>query len=82
MKASCLILSSSSFLRVIIGDIGRFSPHKIQYEGNKDEPNCLGKQHDFVKPSHCRRVAINSKKFTARWHQDGITVPTKTAEIE
>ena len=28
MKASCLIVSSSSFLRVIIGDIGHFSPHE------------------------------------------------------
>ena len=28
MKASCLIVSSSSFLRVVIGDIGHFSAYE------------------------------------------------------
>ena len=55
---------------------------RIQYEGNKNVPNCLRKATRFVIPSQCRRVAINSKKFTARWHRDGITVSTKTAESE
>ena len=55
---------------------------RIQYEGNKHVSDCLGRQHDFLKPSHCRRDAFNSKKFTARWHQDRITVSSKRAEFE
>ena len=59
-----------------------FFASRILYEGNKNVSDCLGRQHDFLKPSHCRRVAINSKKFTKRWHQDGIRVSTKTVEFE
>ena len=66
MRSSCLIVSSSSFLRVIIGDIGHFSPHDYNTKENKNVPNCLERPHDFVKPSFNRRVAIDSKKFTAR----------------
>ena len=68
-------------LRVTIPDIGHFSPHEYNTKETRTCPIVLGRQHDYLNPSHCRRVAINSKKFTVRWHRDGITASTKTAEL-
>ena len=75
MKVSYLIVSSSSFPRLAIGD-------EYNTKETRRCPTVLRRQHDYVKQSHCRRVAIESKKFTARRHRGGITVSTKTAEFE
>ena len=54
-------------LRVIIGDIELFFfTHEYNTMETRGCPIVVGRQHDYVKPSHCRRVAIESKKFTAR----------------
>ena len=58
VRASCQIVSSSSLLRVIIGAIGHFSPHEDNTKETRSCPIVLGRQHDYVKPSQCRRVAI------------------------
>ena len=68
MKASCLIVLSSSFLRVIISAIGHVLPHESNTKETRRCPIVLGRQQDYVKPSHCRHVAIESRKFTARGH--------------
>ena len=57
VRASCQIVSSS-LLRVIIGAIGHFSPHEDNTKETRSCPIVLGRQHDYVKPSQCRRVAI------------------------
>ena len=58
VRASFQIVSSSSLLRVIIGAIGHFSPHADNTKETRSCPIVLGRQHDCVKPSQGRRVAI------------------------
>ena len=56
--ASWQIVSSSSLLRVIIGAIWPFSPHEDNTMETRSFPIVLARQHDYVKPSQCRRVTI------------------------
>ena len=65
MKASCLIVSSLSFLCVIIGDVGHLSPQEYNTKETRMCPIVLGRQYDYEKSLHCHREAIESKKFTA-----------------
>ena len=58
VRASCQIMSSSSLLCVIIGAIKHFSAHKDNTKESRSCPIVLGRQHDYMKPSQCRRVAI------------------------
>ena len=46
VKASYLIVSSSSFLRVIIDDIRHISPHEYNTKKTRTCPIVLGRQHD------------------------------------
>jgi hypothetical protein len=55
---SALSVSSSSLLRVIIGAIGHFSPHEDHTKETRSCPIVLGRQHDYLKASQCRRVPI------------------------
>ena len=51
VRASCQIVSSLSFLRVIIGAIGHLPSHKDNTKEMRNCPVFLGKQHDYLKPS-------------------------------
>ena len=55
--ASWQIVSSSSLPRVIIGAIWPFSPHEDNTMETRSFPIALARQHDYVKPSQCRRVS-------------------------
>ena len=61
VRASSQIVSSSSLPRVIIGAIVQFSPHEDNTKETRSSPIVLGRQHDYVKPSQCRHVAIVSE---------------------
>ena len=50
-SASCQLVSSSSFHRVIISATGHFSPYEDNTKGTRSCPIVLGGQQDYVKPS-------------------------------
>ena len=65
--ASWQIVSSSSLPRVIIGAIWPFSPHEDNTMETRSFPIVLARQHDYVKPSQCRRVStVYPSYYTSR----------------
>ena len=64
MWASWQIVSSSSLPRVIIGAIWPFSPHKDNTMETRSFPIVLARQHDYVKPSQCRRVSTVCRRVS------------------
>ena len=62
--ASWQIVSSSSLPRVIIGAIWPFSPHEDNTMETRSFPIVLARQHDYVKPSQCRRVSTVCRRVS------------------
>ena len=58
LGASCLIMSTSSFLHVIIGAIRQFFTSRGHYQGNKMCRTVYERQYYYVKPSQCCHVAV------------------------
>ena len=74
VMASYQIVTSSLFLRMIIGGIGHFST----YEDNTKLPDCLTKAsrlRDTLETSSC------SHRIIIRWYRDGIMMLVKTTKF-